>query len=143
MLHGRQRECVLIDELLTAARDRRSGVLVMRGEAGIGKSALLSHAAERAAGMRVLRGTGIESESELPFAAVAPAAASGGRPVDAVPARLGAALRGAFGPARPAARTGSSISLGVLSVLAEAAEEGRCSASSMTRTGWTARRRTP
>ncbi|MEV6305465.1 AAA family ATPase [Actinoplanes sp. NPDC051861] len=130
MLHGRQRECTLIEELLAAAGERRSGVLVVRGEAGIGKSALLGYAAERAGDMRVLRGTGVESESEFPFAAVHQLL----RPVaglfDAIPERLGAALRGAFGLG-PAGGEDSSqggdrflISLAVLSVLAEAAEEG-------------------
>src|SRR5947207_9119136 len=69
MLHGRSAETARIDELLTAARDGRSGALVIRGEAGVGKTALLDYAAA-AAGMRILRGTGIESEAELPFAAL-------------------------------------------------------------------------
>lgn len=69
MLHGRERECALIARLLDGARERRSAVLVVRGEAGIGKSALLGYAAARADGMRVLRGGGVESESELPYAA--------------------------------------------------------------------------
>src|SRR3954469_17249230 len=122
MLHGRPRECTLIDELLAAARGGRSGVVVLRGEAGVGKSALLTYAAECAGDMRVLRGTGIESESELPFAAVhqllRPVAAA----VDAVPERQAAALRGAFGIGPVAGEDRFLISLGVLSVLAEAAE---------------------
>ena len=77
MLHGRSAETARIDELLAAARDGRSSALVIRGEAGVGKTALLDYAAA-AAGMRVLRGTGIESEAELraagePAAAGAPA----------------------------------------------------------------------
>jgi DNA-binding CsgD family transcriptional regulator len=123
MLHGRLRECTLIDELLAAAGDRRSGVLVLRGEAGIGKSALLGYAAERAAGLRILRGTGIESESELPFAAVHQLLRPLAGLFDAVPARLGAALRGAFGTGPAGGEDRFLISLGVLSVLAEAAEE--------------------
>ncbi|RSM67918.1 LuxR family transcriptional regulator [Actinoplanes sp. ATCC 53533] len=124
MLHGRVRECTLIDELLGAAHRRRSGVLVLRGEAGIGKSALLGYAAERAAGMRILRGTGIESESELAFAAVHQLLRPLAGLFDAVPARLGAALRGAFGIGPAHGEDRFLISLGVLSVLAEAAEEG-------------------
>ena len=123
MLHGRLRECTLIDELLAAAGDRRSGVLVLRGEAGIGKSALLGYAADRAAGLRILRGTGIESESELPFAAVHQLLRPLAGLLDAVPARLGAALRGAFGIGPAGGEDRFLISLGVLSVLAEAAEE--------------------
>jgi hypothetical protein len=54
--------------MLDAARESRSGTLVVRGEAGIGKTALLQHAIRRADGMRVLSGAGVEAESELPFA---------------------------------------------------------------------------
>jgi hypothetical protein len=68
MLRGRLDEQERIEALLTAAGDGISGALVVRGEPGIGKTALLEHAAQRADGMRVLRGAGIESEAELPFA---------------------------------------------------------------------------
>ena len=68
MLLGRESECEAIDALLRAARESRSGALVLRGEAGIGKTALLQYAAEHANGMRVLSGSGVETESELPFA---------------------------------------------------------------------------
>jgi len=71
MLHGRDAECAAIDSLLADAGERRSGALVVRGEVGVGKSALLAYAADRAAAtMRVLWGSGIESESELAFAAL-------------------------------------------------------------------------
>ncbi|MEU4422246.1 AAA family ATPase, partial [Actinoplanes sp. NPDC024001] len=123
MLHGRQRECAIVDELLAAARDRRSGVLVVRGEAGIGKSALLAYAAEHATGMRILRGTGIESESEFPFAAVHQLLRPVADLIDAIPARPAAALRGAFGIGPAGGEDRFLISLGVLSVLAEAAEQ--------------------
>src|SRR4051794_19507838 len=52
------------------ARVGRSGVLVLRGEAGIGKTALLEHAIESASDVRMLRTVGVESEMELPFAAL-------------------------------------------------------------------------
>lgn len=68
MLLGRSGETAVIDGLLGAAREGRSGALVVRGEAGIGKSALLAYAAERAEGMRVVKSTGVEAESELAFA---------------------------------------------------------------------------
>jgi DNA-binding CsgD family transcriptional regulator len=124
MLHGRQSECTRIDELLDAARAGRSGTLVLRGEAGIGKSALLRYAAERATGMRILRCIGTESESEFAFAAVHQLLHPVHDLIDAIPDRPRAALRGAFGLGPP---TGDGdrflISLAVLSVLAEAAEE--------------------
>src|SRR5689334_20711534 len=68
MLFGRDDECARIDGLLDAARARQSSALVMRGEAGIGKTALLEYAAERATGFRVLRTLGIEAEGELGLA---------------------------------------------------------------------------
>jgi chromosomal replication initiation ATPase DnaA len=67
MLFGRERESARIDEALDAAKARRSGALVVRGEAGIGKSALLNAAMERADRMQVLRARGVESEVEIAF----------------------------------------------------------------------------
>jgi hypothetical protein len=54
-LLGRCRECAVLDDLLGHARTGTSGVLVVRGEAGIGKTALLDYAASRATGFRVAR----------------------------------------------------------------------------------------
>jgi AAA ATPase domain len=68
VLHDRRRECAAIDSLLGTARTGQSGVLVVRGEAGAGKSALLGYASEAAAGFRVARACGVESEMELAFA---------------------------------------------------------------------------
>ena len=67
-LIGRERECAEIDRLLEQRRAGESAALVIRGEAGIGKSALLEYAAQRAAEMTVLRATGVEAESDLAFA---------------------------------------------------------------------------
>ncbi|SOD98113.1 AAA family ATPase [Blastococcus haudaquaticus] len=67
MLVGRDRERHLVDGLLSAARVGQSGVLVLVGEVGIGKSTLLDDAAASATGMRVLRATGTESEAGVPF----------------------------------------------------------------------------
>ena len=67
MLYGREAERARVDALLAGALASRSGALVVRGAAGIGKSSLLDDAASRTA-MPVLRATGIESESELAFA---------------------------------------------------------------------------
>src|ERR671917_576339 len=58
-LRGRRRECHALDQLLTGAREGRSRVLVLRGEPGIGKTALLEHLASRAEGCRVARATGV------------------------------------------------------------------------------------
>ena len=67
VLVGREPELIEIDALLAEARAGRGGVLVLTGEAGIGKSAILGAAAERAAGFQVLRAVGVEYEAELPF----------------------------------------------------------------------------
>ena len=70
MLYGRDAERSMITELLDSARGATGGVLVLRGPPGAGKSALLNDAIAHATGMRVLRTTGVESEFELPFAAL-------------------------------------------------------------------------
>ena len=67
---GRHVECERLDLLLTGARTGRSGVLVIRGEAGIGKSELLRYAVQSASDLQVMRVAGVESEMELPFAAL-------------------------------------------------------------------------
>jgi MoxR-like ATPase len=57
-LYGRRRECAVLDELLEQVRRGHSAVLVMRGEAGVGKTALLEYVARRARGCRLVRVTG-------------------------------------------------------------------------------------
>ncbi|MFI6025876.1 ATP-binding protein [Amycolatopsis magusensis] len=69
-LVGRRVEIRRLDELTAAAREGRGGVLVLRGQAGIGKSALLDHVRQAAAGFRILHASGAEFESELPYAAL-------------------------------------------------------------------------
>src|SRR5918997_678874 len=99
MLHGRCAEQAMVQELLHAARDGVSGALIVRGEPGIGKTALLDHAAERADGMRVLRGAGIESETELPFAGLHLLFHTALDRLDALPGPQQRALAGAFASA--------------------------------------------
>ena len=67
-LLNRQRERAALDDLLGAVRDGRGRALVVRGEAGVGKSALLEYVVGAAADMRVARAVGVESEMELAFA---------------------------------------------------------------------------
>src|SRR3954447_18760102 len=69
-LLGRRRERNVVDRLLEQLRDGRSGVLVLRGEPGVGKTALLQYAANSASALRVVRAVGVESEMELAFAAL-------------------------------------------------------------------------
>jgi DNA-binding CsgD family transcriptional regulator len=124
MLHGRSAETARIDELLAAAREGRSGALVVRGEAGVGKTALLDYAAEAAAGIRVLRGTGIESEAELPFAALQLLLRPGLGRLDVLPPPQARALRGAFGLAGTPGADRFLIGLAALSLLSELAGDG-------------------
>ncbi|MEU7857429.1 AAA family ATPase [Nonomuraea sp. NPDC049141] len=126
MLYGRGVETDRIDHLLAEARDGRSGVLVLRGPAGIGKSALLEHAAgtAEALGMRTVRGVGIESETEMVFAALHLLLRFGLDRLDRLPAPQADALRGAFGlaPSREANRF--LVGLGALTLLSELAGDG-------------------
>src|SRR5215469_14029145 len=69
-LLDRQRERAALDSLLEDLRSGCGRALVVRGEAGVGKSALLEYVAEAAAGMRVARAVGAEAEMELPFASL-------------------------------------------------------------------------
>ena len=66
-LLGRQRECATLDGLLADAREGQSRVIVLRGEAGVGKSTLLDYTSDTARGWRVARAVGIESEMELAY----------------------------------------------------------------------------
>jgi predicted ATP-dependent serine protease len=67
-LRGRTSECEALDRLLENVRAGHSRVLVVRGEAGVGKTALLEYLAAAASGYRVVRAAGVESEMELAFA---------------------------------------------------------------------------
>ena len=124
MLYGRDAERARLGGLLEDARESRSGVLVIRGEAGVGKSALLEDARRRASDMRVLSGSGIESEAQVPFAALHQIV----RPILAhlehLPEPQGGALRGALGLEVGGGHDRFLISLAVLSLLTEAAEDG-------------------
>ena len=124
MLLGRKDERLALDRLFAQAREGRSGVLALVGEPGIGKTALLEHAAANAGTMRILRARGVESEAVIPFAGLAELL----RPVlgvlDRIPAPQASALAGALalGPAQ--ARDRLAIGAATLSLLSASAEEG-------------------
>ncbi|MFI2561752.1 AAA family ATPase [Nocardia farcinica] len=121
MLYGRQAEQARIDRLLADARAGRSGALVLRGEPGIGKTALLDYAA--AQGLPTVRSAGVESEAELPFAGLHLLVRPSMALVDGLPERQRAALRGAFGLGDAVPGDRMLIGLAVLSLLAEEAAE--------------------
>ncbi|RKS07136.1 regulatory LuxR family protein [Nocardiopsis sp. Huas11] len=126
MLRGRDDETARIDTVLAAARSGRSGALVLRGEAGIGKSTLLDHAEREAvaADMRVLRGAGVESESDLPYAGLHLLLGRATAHIDALPEPQARALRGALGLADSPAPSRFLVGLAVLTLLAELAADG-------------------
>src|SRR6516165_7431258 len=122
-LVGRERECAAVDGLLRDARAAMGGSLVVRGEAGIGKSTLLGYAKQRAAPMRVLSAGGVQAESDLAFAGLHELL----RPVlghlGELPGIQSQALAGALGLAASVQPDRLLISAAVLGLLAAAAEE--------------------
>jgi DNA-binding CsgD family transcriptional regulator len=123
MLAGRETETAALDELLDAAREGQSGAVLLRGEAGIGKTALLAHAATAADGFRVLRATGIESEAELPYATLHQLLRPLADRIDALADPQARALSGALGLTDEAAADRFLVGVGTLTLLADAAEE--------------------
>jgi len=122
-LIGRRGECAELDALLQRASAGESGVLVVRGEAGIGKSALLDYTAQRADGFTVLRAAGFEAEADLAFAGVYGLL----RPIlghlDEVPDVQARALAGALGLAPSDAPDRFMVSAAVLGLLAAAGDQ--------------------
>jgi hypothetical protein len=123
MLLDRLPERAALSQLLEAARAGRSGVLVMRGEPGVGKTALLEYAIESAAGLRVARVAGVESEMELAFAALQQLCAPMLDKLAGLPDPQRAALGVAFGLNTGAPPDRFLVGLAVLSLLSEAAEQ--------------------
>src|SRR5215216_148456 len=123
MLRGRRDDCVVLDGLLEGVRGGRSGVLVVRGEAGVGKTALLEYAIEAGSDLRVLRAVGVESEMELAFAALHQLCASTLDLLERVPGPQREALETTFGLSAGAVPDRFLVGLAVLSLLSEAAEE--------------------
>jgi DNA-binding CsgD family transcriptional regulator len=123
VLLGRTGEQRRLDDLLTSALRGTSATLVLIGEPGIGKTALLEHAAANAGPFHVLRARGVESEAELPFAALLEIC----RPVlarlEGLESQQADALRAAFGIGGRVGAPPFAIGAATLSLLAAAAEE--------------------
>jgi DNA-binding CsgD family transcriptional regulator len=120
-LIGRARECERIDELLDSVRSGLSGALVVRGEAGVGKTALLDYATDQADDFRIARLTGVESEQELGYSALHRLLAPTIEQIGSLPEPQQEALNCALGvlPGRPASTF--LVGLGVISLTANAA----------------------
>jgi DNA-binding CsgD family transcriptional regulator len=122
-LLDRRSECETLDRLLRSVRSGQSRVLVLRGEAGIGKTALLEYVVEQASGCRVLRAAGVQSEMELAFAGLHQLCGSMLDRLAGLPGPQRDALREAFGLVDGGAPDHFLVALAVLSLLAGEAEE--------------------
>jgi DNA-binding CsgD family transcriptional regulator len=123
IVRGRDDERAVLDRLLDDARAGQSGVLVLRGEAGVGKTALLEHAIRSASGMLVLRAMGVESEMELAYAALHQLCAPLFDRVDRIPAPQRDALETTFGLREGPIPDPFLVGLASLSLLSDAAQE--------------------
>ena len=120
---GRASECAVLDELVGDVRRGKSGSLVLRGEAGIGKTALLEYLVESASDLTVTRAVGVESEMELAFASLQQLSAPLLDRLDRLPDPQRQALETVFGLSAGAAPDRFLVGLAVLSLLSAAAEE--------------------
>ena len=125
MLQGRHSERAVLARLLEAAGSGRSGVIVLRGEAGIGKSALLDYAIGLVEGLRVVQAVGVESEMELPFATLHQLCAPMLEHIEAIPGPQREALSTALGLHAGPAPDRLLVGLAVLSLWSEIAEQSR------------------
>ncbi|GAA2296434.1 LuxR family transcriptional regulator [Actinomadura luteofluorescens] len=123
MFLGRDRELDHLAGLLVDARAGRSRTVVVQGEAGIGKTALVEQIAAGAGDMRVIRGTGVESETELAFGGLHLMLHPYGDRLDALPGQQAAALRSAFGLGSGPAGDRFLIGAATLTLLSELAAD--------------------
>jgi len=121
-LLDRTSEREVLDGMLADAREGRSAVLVMRGEAGIGKTALLRYTARQASGFRVAQVTGVQAEMELPFAGIQQLCAPMLDQLDALPTAQRDALKVALGLASGEVPDRFLVGLAVLGLLSAASE---------------------
>ncbi|MEU6422858.1 helix-turn-helix transcriptional regulator [Streptomyces spiralis] len=121
-LVGRHRECAALDDLLAGLREGGSRVLVVRGEAGIGKSVLLEYVAAQASRVKVTWAHGIEADMELPYASLHQLCAPFLDELDELPEPQRDALRVAFGMAAGDPPDRFLVGLAVLTLLTRASE---------------------
>jgi len=122
-LLGRQAECEALDQLLTDTLAGRSRVMVVRGEAGVGKSALLSYLSDRLGDWHVARAVGVESEMELDYSGLHQLCAPMLDRLDRLPAPQRAALATVFGRTNGPAPDRFLVGLATLTLFAEVAEQ--------------------
>jgi hypothetical protein len=122
-LLGRDSECALLDGLVAAIRHGESRTLVLQGEAGIGKTALLQYLIDSASDLTVVRAAGVESEIELAYAALHQLCTPMLHRLETLPAPQRQALEIAFGLSTGTAADRFLVGLAVLSLFSEAAQE--------------------
>jgi DNA-binding CsgD family transcriptional regulator len=123
VLFGRSEECARIDDLLESARLGRSGALVVRGDPGVGKTALVDYAGAHADGMRVLRAIGVESESEMPYSGLHELVRPIAPLIQRLPGGPRAAMHDALAPAGGNVDDRFAVYAATLSLVALAASE--------------------
>ena len=122
-LLGRRSECAALDQLVASVREGLSRALVLRGEPGVGKSALLGYLVRRASGCAIARAAGVESEMELAFAGLHQLCAPFVDRLDRLPGPQREALGTALGVHEGDAPDRFLVGLSVLSLLSDAAED--------------------
>jgi len=122
-LRGRRAECAALAETVAAVREGESRTLVVRGDPGVGKSALLDYVAETASDLRLVRAAGVESEMELPFAALHQLCGPLLDRLGRLPGPQRDALQIVFGLSSGSPPDGFLVALAVLSLLSDVAEE--------------------
>ena len=123
MLLNRHSECRLIDELVADVQAGASRALVLRGDPGIGKTALLEYASDRASGCRVARAAGVEAEKELAFAALHLVCAPMMDQLSLLPDPQQDALGTAFGLSAGSQQDRFMVGMAVLGLFSEVARE--------------------
>jgi DNA-binding CsgD family transcriptional regulator len=123
MLLGRDAECARLDALLSQMREGRSAILVMSGEAGVGKTALLDYVLRSASDSRILPVAGVESEMELPYAALHQLCLPLLDRIDTLPAPQAESLATMFGLRAGERPSPFLAGLGLLNLLSEATRE--------------------
>jgi hypothetical protein len=122
-LLGRKSECEALDQLLSDVISGTSRVMVLRGDAGVGKSALLAYLSDRAANLRVATAVGVESEMELAYSGLHQLCGPMLDHLDRLPAPQREALATVFGLSAGPAPDRFLVGLASLTLFAEVAEE--------------------
>jgi DNA-binding CsgD family transcriptional regulator len=123
VLRGRRSECAALDRVLDGLRHGRSGVLVIRGEPGVGKSALIEYVSDAVADFRIARAVGVDSEMELAFAGLHQLCGPLLDRLDLLPAPQRDALATAFGLSAGRRQDRFLVGLAVLTLFSEVAAE--------------------